>query len=716
MRRAVLSLTFLLATVFASTLFGQPPEVELLVRFKSPDVSIQAVDNQQMAAIQQAATPQDAQELRQSFIARLRQRFEKDWQSNEDGGFFSVLQSATDGAELQAKEDDPHSFTNGQLDVFAAPASQSCIVSTRKDIAEEIRQELADNSECEVQVFPVLQDVPIDDKYLQPQAVIQSATGSWALDRIKASGITQYDGSGVKVGIIDSGIQRNHVAFRNTKIEAGENFTAAGTQVSDDIGHGTTVAGIVAGTPTGVAPGATIVPFQIFASGRNSFLTPMRAFEKALAQGVDVINMSIGMPYEGSAGANSVLLRSWNDAFAKAKQANVIAVSAAGNFPDSAISNAFAQLGLGADLGDVLLPGASRHTIAVAATTKATTNPPANFSRPIANRAFNTVRPVDLAAPGENVPSAQLNGTYGNFNGTSFATPYVTGAVALLRQKDPGITQDEAVEALKKSAASLGSSNRLGAGLLDVAKLLDVHVNENNNGNSNNNGNGNNNSNGNNNRGNSGGATINMARLEQNIVALTTLRDYWAGRVGRKVAATDTDLDNMSNADLREEIKRLQEKLKEHSGGQDSIPFNPDDLDEDVPAPPEPGDDSPTDGAPEAASDVTLAELAEKIAEYAKINTEAATRLEDGLNAITSHLLFSFQPTHTVKADSTLTLNDGTEVPIKKGSQVRLLYRKPEDDKLAYVEVVLTATVDDSGETRQSLHVGKLKKEVLKPI
>ena len=283
-------------------------------------------------------------------------------------------------------------------------------------------------------------------------------------------------GQGVKIGIIDTGIDHAHpffdpaayampagfpkgqTRFTSAKVIVARAFpppTAqyprAGVPVDgDNSSHGTHVAGIAAGNARTQAPGGRVVsgvaPRAYLGNykalvGTDSGLSPngnapelVAAIEAAVRDGMDVLNLSIGEP-EIEPRRDVVAL-----ALDAAAAAGVVSVVAAGNdFND-----------LGA--GTVSSPANSEATITVAAFEVAGTQQTgahADFSS-VGPTAISLEQKPDVAAPGVDVLSAVPEG-WASQSGTSMASPHVAGAAALLVQRHPAWTPAQVKSALVQS-------------------------------------------------------------------------------------------------------------------------------------------------------------------------------------------------------------------------------------------------------------------------
>jgi subtilisin family serine protease len=233
---------------------------------------------------------------------------------------------------------------------------------------------------------------------------------AWGVERIGAAYAHDLNnkGAGVKIGIIDSGIDYTHPEL-SASYAGGWDFVNDDGDPRDDYGHGTLVAGIVGAADdgqgiVGVAPEASLYAYKVLDSvGGGTFSNVIAALDRAIADGMDIVNMSFG-----SLGDPGQALL---DACERALAANILLVAAAGNF------------GTFDGSGDnVLFPARYSSAIAVAATTD------------LDERAFfsSTGPDLELAAPGYNIYSTDLFGGYAYESGTSLAAAHVAGAAALL--------------------------------------------------------------------------------------------------------------------------------------------------------------------------------------------------------------------------------------------------------------------------------------------
>jgi subtilisin family serine protease len=267
-------------------------------------------------------------------------------------------------------------------------------------------------------------------------------------------------GKGVTVAIIDTGIDYNHPALGGGfgpgfKVIGGWDFVNNDADPMDDAGHGTHVAGIVAGQSneiTGVAPEASLMAFKVLgANGSGSESNVIAAIERAAdpnhdgntSDHVDVANLSLG----GSGNPDDP----GSTAIDNATAAGVTFAIAAGN------SGGFHT---------VSSPGTARSAITVGASDLS--DAIASFSSRGPNMKDIAIKP-DVVAPGVAIISSYPGNRYASMSGTSMATPHVAGAAALLKSVHPDWTPLRIKLALMNSATVVHDEiMAVGAGRIDA--------------------------------------------------------------------------------------------------------------------------------------------------------------------------------------------------------------------------------------------------------
>jgi len=275
---------------------------------------------------------------------------------------------------------------------------------------------------------------------------------AWGVNRIDADLVWGTNtGQGVKVAIIDSGIDEDHLDLMEN-IKGGYNTINPRKSWNDDYGHGTHVAGIVAALDNtigvvGVAPEAHLYAVKVLNSRGIGFSSDIiDGLQWCIDHEIQVANMSIG-----SSGSNE----SYHDAIIAAKNAGITIVAAAGNNGETD--------------GSIVWPARWQETIAVSAT---------NISDELAY--FSSYgEEIDLAAPGQAINSTWNDGYYHVGSGTSMATPHVVGTVVLIladpdlkcdTNSDWSCSPDEVQTRLETTAEWLFglTDNQQGFGLVDA--------------------------------------------------------------------------------------------------------------------------------------------------------------------------------------------------------------------------------------------------------
>lgn len=272
----------------------------------------------------------------------------------------------------------------------------------------------------------------------------------WNLPLIHAeSGWTINKGSGdCIVAVVDTGVDLTHPDLKDRLI-SGYNAVDSSKQPTDDVGHGSHVAGIIAATVNnslgiaGLTWNNPIMPVKVLdSSGAGNAYNVAEGVIWATDHGAKVINMSLGNYAESSF---------LHDAIKYAYNHDVVLVAATGN--DNS--------------GDPGYPAAYPEVLAVAATDN--TSSKASFS--------NYGSYVDVAAPGVNIASTYMNNQYASLSGTSMASPHAAALAALIRSANPKLTNKEVMDLMRNTAADLGASGRdddYGYGQIDVYRALEA--------------------------------------------------------------------------------------------------------------------------------------------------------------------------------------------------------------------------------------------------
>ncbi|MBI4392986.1 MAG: S8 family serine peptidase [Euryarchaeota archaeon] len=316
-----------------------------------------------------------------------------------------------------------------------------------------------------------LQGAPLtNDPFMVRQWGLQSihATQAWDVNS---------DASTIVVAIIDSGVETTHPdiagnLWTGQSGEHGRNIVGNNSDVTDNCGHGTRVAGVlgaVSNNLEGIAGAAKtslmIVKTADSATGCSSNSTTLRdGIVWAVDNGARIISMSLGA-YVGS---DAIV----DQALDYAANNSVLMIAAAGN-----------------DDREVLYPANSPLVMAVSGLQRAVPEPLPHVADPglpadiLEERwsSSNFGSEVDIAAPADAIyttlttADSSMGVFYGYASGTSYAAPFVAGAAALRLAMEPGMTATALKEALESSATDMGPAGwdeEFGHGKLDAAALL----------------------------------------------------------------------------------------------------------------------------------------------------------------------------------------------------------------------------------------------------
>jgi serine protease len=279
----------------------------------------------------------------------------------------------------------------------------------------------------------------------------------YSLDRMRVrSAWNRSDGGSNLIAVLDTGVWANHPDLRG-RVVMGRDFVNDDRNAGDDNGHGTWVAGIIAANANdgygiaGISWTDRILPVKIMnREGRGSTADLLAAIRWSADRGADVINMSVGgFPY------SQLMQDAVNYAFRK----GAVLVGAAGNNRRE----------------ETYYPASFDNVISVSATQRDD-----EFSN------WSSYGPrVDVSAPGSSVLTTNCSvctyadhdswGSHTFISGTSFATPNVSGVVALIRAKYPAKTPSEVVKRLFWTVDDLGQrgwDKRYGRGRVNAYRAL----------------------------------------------------------------------------------------------------------------------------------------------------------------------------------------------------------------------------------------------------
>jgi subtilisin family serine protease len=283
-----------------------------------------------------------------------------------------------------------------------------------------------------------------------------SANPQYGYELVGATGASCVSGSGVIVAVLDTGIDPLHPEFRNRLSEDGwsvltdsADFAETTNGIDEDgdglvdemYGHGTHVSGII----VRVAPGATLLPIKVLNDdGIGDAFSVAQGIAYAVAHGADVINLSLSSTYDSEIVRAAVRYARDNDA---------LLIAATGNSGKDEPKE---------------YPAATDGVIGVAATG------PDDLKSSYSNYGVE----ISMSAPGTGIESTLPGGTYGVASGTSMAAPFISAAVALMIEFDPGASIEEIEQRIESSSLAIDPLNpefagQLGAGRLDLSNTID---------------------------------------------------------------------------------------------------------------------------------------------------------------------------------------------------------------------------------------------------
>lgn len=271
-----------------------------------------------------------------------------------------------------------------------------------------------------------------------------------------------YTGKDIGVCLLDTGIS-DHPDFKG-RIQMFVDFISNKKTPYDDNGHGTHVAGILCGDGSasggkykGVAPGCRIIAVKVLdRMGNGNKEDVLRAFQWILKNyqkyRVRIVNISVGTIY-----------RTWCDHHLLSQgveelwDQGLVVVAAAGN--------------QGPKPGSITAPGSSKKVITVGSSDMLIGSAGVSGRGPT----FECVCKPDLVAPGNRITSCLPGGGYGIKSGTSMSTPFISGAIARMMEKDPLLTNVEIKMMLRDSTDDMGlPRNQQGWGKFNFKRFMEM--------------------------------------------------------------------------------------------------------------------------------------------------------------------------------------------------------------------------------------------------
>ncbi|MBE0451820.1 MAG: S8 family serine peptidase [Clostridia bacterium] len=314
------------------------------------------------------------------------------------------------------------------------------VVKVRSDRAKEVLDTLRKNPNVDYVEYDYIASIDYipNDPYYPAQSYLPNMNTAAAWDITLGS-------PNVVIAVLDTGISSGNFDMQGNVI-GGYNFISDNTNYADDNGHGTMVASVAAGITdngygiAGISGKSKLLAVKVMnSSGSGTYSTMIKGIEYAVSNGANVINMSIG----GRTVSTALKL-----AVDNAISSGVTVVAAAGNEGSTSLS----------------YPAAFENVIGVGAVDFY--NNKTSYS--------NTGQGITLMAGGS--ARVATTTTYiGTASGTSFASPYVAGLVALMYSSNAEVTPSMIFDALAKGALDLGIpgyDTTFGYGMVDMGKSL----------------------------------------------------------------------------------------------------------------------------------------------------------------------------------------------------------------------------------------------------
>ncbi|MFC5402393.1 S8 family serine peptidase [Cohnella soli] len=366
-------------------------------------------------------------------------------------------------ANAQSSTSDNSNLKKPKIDGSSAPSPQNVIIKF-KDV-ERGKKQLKDKRKKVKKAFKHARTVVVEQltseeiaslrqdpnvEYAEIDSPIQLAADRIIPDieqiHAASSSVQGVDGTGIKVAVLDTGINTESAEL---SIAGGVSFVPEEPSFDDLNGHGTAVAGILAAQKNetgivGVAPGIDLYAVKVMnQSGVGYYSQVIDALDWAIEQHIDIVSMS----FAGQANSKAL-----SEAIHLAAESGILMVAATGNDGINAVS----------------YPAKYDKVVAVGAVNRQ--NQLAYFS--------NTGNEVDLVAPGVDVEVLKLDDTTEARSGTSFAVPFVTGTLALLKSQHPEMGADAVRQQIINYATPLSTqpSPSFGHGLVNAEEALRDHT------------------------------------------------------------------------------------------------------------------------------------------------------------------------------------------------------------------------------------------------
>lgn len=277
--------------------------------------------------------------------------------------------------------------------------------------------------------------------FFRPEIETKSTSNhpiNWA-EKIVGHDPTVYDDP-VKIAILDSGINKDHPALEDLKFEEYNAISKAEEAVSDDYGHGTAIAGLVAGQGEriqGVLTNPIIYDVKVLDENGEGKLEPVvEGIKWSINNEVDIINISFGFTKD---------YEELHKIIQEALKQNIIVVASSGN-----------NMGLFVDY-----PASYEGVISIG-----------SINEQLQIDESSAINGVDYFAPGIDVVSTSIDKDYEHFSGTSFACAYATGIISSIVLKEDYGRSNKISSVLNQYVISTKSKDNSTARILTLNKKI----------------------------------------------------------------------------------------------------------------------------------------------------------------------------------------------------------------------------------------------------
>ena len=327
--------------------------------------------------------------------------------------------------------------------------------------------ELPTNAVAQVAQHHRVEYIHDDAKVFKSMDIATKVVGSVMVNE------TGYTGKGIGVAVLDTGVYPHEDLVRPTnRIVAFRDFINDRSRPYDDDGHGTHVAGIIAGSGyvnskyKGIAPEANIIGVKVLDETGSGNTSDILAGIQWIVDNKEKYNIKVMSMSLGSAADTPASQDSLSKGVASAVQHGITVVVSAGNS--------------GPTRQSITSPGIAPSAITVGAVDdNRTASIGDDFIADFSSRGptIDGLSKPDVVAPGVDIHSLSNKGpgAYVSHSGTSMAAPIVAGAAALLYEKEPNLTPGQAKTRILNSGVAI-DRNRYsqGSGLINIRKILQI--------------------------------------------------------------------------------------------------------------------------------------------------------------------------------------------------------------------------------------------------